>query len=105
MPSMIEPDARGLPRRRWLAGALALGVAVGSLGGCASVPPADGEAAADDGTHPPAPEVVPFSSAVPGLPPEGWRPYVLRRDLTRTRYAVVRDGTRRVLHAQAASST
>lgn len=104
MPSMIEPDARGLPRRRWLAGALALGVAVGSLGGCASVPPADGEAAADDGTHPPAPEVVPFSSAVPGLPPEGWRPYVLRRDLTRTRYAVVRDGTRRVLHAQAASS-
>lgn len=104
MPSMIEPDARGLPRRRWLAGALGLGAAVGGLGGCASAPQVTGEAAIDDGTHPPAPEVVPFSSAAPGLPPEGWRPYVLRRDLTRTRYAVVRDGTQRVLHAHAASS-
>jgi hypothetical protein len=108
MPSIDEPDARGLPRRRWLAGALGLSAAVGGLaglGGCATGPHADAdEQPIDDGSHPPAPEVVPFSSALPGLPPEGWRPYVLRRDLTRTRYAVVREGAQRVLHARAASS-
>jgi hypothetical protein len=48
--------------------------------------------------------VVPFSSAAPGLLPEAWRPYVLRRDLTRTRYSVVREGSQRVLHAHARSS-
>lgn len=104
---MFDPDARGLPRRRWLASALGLGAAAGSLvglAGCASAPQAEGGDAIDDGSHPPAPQVVPFSSAAPGLPPGGWRPYVLRRDLTRTRYAVVRDGAQRVLHAHAASS-
>lgn len=106
MPSICEPDARGLPRRRWLAGALGLGAAAGSLGlaGCASGPPDDGGDHPADDAPTPAPEVVPFSSATTGLPPEGWRPYVLRRDLTRTRYAVVRDGEQRVLHARAASS-
>lgn len=104
MPTIAEPEFRGLPRRRWLCGALGLGAAVGGLAACASGPHADAGDHPGDDTLPPAPEVVPFSSAAPGLPPEGWRPYVLRRDLTRTRYAVVRDGARRVLHAQAAAS-
>lgn len=106
MPSFSESDARGLPRRRWLATALGLGAAAGGigLGGCATAPQADGDAHTDADPPTPAPEVVPFSSAAPGLPPEGWRPYVLRRDLTRTRYAVVREGSQRVLHARAASS-
>lgn len=57
-----------------------------------------------DATAPPATQVLPFSSAAAGAAPAGWRPYALRRDLTRTRYAVVRDGARRVLHARAAAS-
>jgi hypothetical protein len=107
MPSTFEPDARGGPRRRWLAAALGLGAAVGSLGslaGCASAPPTEGGDQPAGDAPPPAPEVVPFSSAAPGMLPGAWRPYVLRRDLTRTRYSVVRDGSQRVLHAQARSS-
>ena len=98
------PASQDLPRRRWLAGALGLGAAAAGLGGCASAPPADephGEAAAEPL---PATQVVPFSDATPGQPPAGWRPYALRRDLTRTRYTVVRDGERRVLNARASAS-
>jgi hypothetical protein len=92
------------PRRAWLAGALARSAGLAALGGCATPGP---EHAADD-AHPhdpvPAPQVVPFSAATTAQPPSGWRPYVLRKDLTRTRYSVVDDGGRRVLHARAAAS-
>ncbi|GCL62734.1 hypothetical protein AQPW35_18150 [Rubrivivax pictus] len=81
-----------------------MGAAAAGLGGCASAPPA-GEPHSDAVAEPvPAPQVVPFSEAVPGQPPAGWRPYALRRDLTRTRYTVVRDGDRRVLNARASAS-
>lgn len=89
-------------RRRWLAGALGLGAATAGLGGCASAPPAGDTPAEPEPA--PAPQVVPFSEAPPGQPPAGWRPYALRRDLTRTRYTVVRDGERRVLNARASAS-
>jgi hypothetical protein len=50
-------------------------------------------------------QVMPFSMAAPGtLAPTGWRHYVLRRDRPQTRYAVVRDGPRSVLHAHAAAA-
>lgn len=51
-----------------------------------------------------AAEVPPFSGTPAGALPAGWRPYAMRRDLKPTRYAVVRDGARQVLHASAASS-
>lgn len=95
-----------LPRRRWLAGALGLGGAAVGLGGCATAP--DGTADQPSGTAAvaalPAPRVVPFSDALPGHPPAGWQPYALRKDLTRTRYTVVRDGQHQVLNARAAAS-
>jgi len=53
---------------------------------------------------PPALRVLPFSTTPPGGSPAGWAPYAMRRDLKPTRYAVVRDGDRHVLHARAASS-
>ncbi len=95
-----------LPRRAWLAGALGLGAALSGLGGCATAP-AD-QAPDSPADHPadavPAAQVVPFSDAISGPPPAGWRPYALRKDLTRTRYRVVRDGERQVLNARAAAS-
>ncbi len=102
----------GLPRRRWLAGALGLGAAAAGLGGCATAP-ADGGASTDGAgaahadaaaSLAPALRVVPFSDALPGQPPPAWRPYALRKDLTRTRYTVVRDGAQHVLHARATAS-
>lgn len=45
-----------------------------------------------------------FSAAEAGHWPAGWHPYVLRRDLPRTRYDLVRDGGRQVLRARARRS-
>ena len=90
-----------LARRAWLAGAAGWSAALAGLGGCATAPTEPDGAGMADATAPPATQVLPFSSAAAGAAPAGWRPYALRRDLTRTRYAVVRDGARRVLHARA----
>lgn len=90
-------------RREWLRQTLVLGGAgcAASLLGCASRPPA----AAPTDTVPPPPQVTPFSSARPGdLPPAGWQPYVMRRDRPETRYRVVHDNDRRVLHARSRSA-
>ncbi len=99
--SPIRNDRSAVSRRAWLAGSLGLGA---SLAGCATAP-------ADTAQEPhalpepmPVAQVVPFSGALPGQPPVEWRPYALRKDLTRTRYTVVRDGERRVLNARAAAS-
>lgn len=115
--AMVDPWAQPLDvrRRRCLAALTAAGVAV--LSGCATAPPdplsgADEPAPPADAPSPDAPppeaapatQVVPFSAAQSGTAPSGWHHYALRRDLTRTRYAVVQDGNRRVLHARAASS-
>lgn len=85
--------------RRALCGQL-LGVGALGLAGCASRHPSAtdqspaGEAAGDT--------VAPFSTAAPGSDmPAGWQPYVLRRDRAATRYTVVRDNNRAVLHARA----
>ena len=101
-------------RRAWLGGALGTALAVGTLAGCATskAPAGHADAPAADAAdaHPahdepqPAPQVLPFSTAVPGQQPAGWRPYALRKDVARTRYAVVRDGDTRVLHAHASAS-
>ena len=96
-----------MPRRRWLAGALGLGGMAAGLGGCATAPDGSSTPSADStaaAVTPPAPQVVPFSGASPGQPPAGWQPYAMRKDLTRTRYTVVRDGQRQVLNARAAAS-
>jgi len=95
-----------LPRRRWLAGALGLGGLAAGLGGCATAPDGTTDQPADSAKAiaTPAPQVVPFSDAVPGQPPAAWQPYALRKDLTRTRYTVVREGQRQVLNARAAAS-
>jgi hypothetical protein len=106
LPSCAPAEGRAgpgeMPRRRWLVGALGLGATAAGLGGCASTPPDDAPPDAAEPT--PAHAVVPFSAAAPGSPPAGWRPYALRKDLTRTRYTVVRDGERRVLNAHATAS-
>lgn len=47
---------------------------------------------------------MPFSGTAAGEVPAGWHAYAMRRDLKPTRYAVVRDGDRKVLHASATSS-
>ena len=111
-PSTAAPSAAGqdvvtaaLPaadRRAWLTAAASLGglALLSPLGGCATPPasvPAEAAAA-------PANAVPPFSVTPVGTVPTGWRPYAMRRDLKPTRYAVVQDGVRRVLHASAASS-
>lgn len=119
------PSAPGpASRRAWLAGALGLGAGWAGLGltGCAlklptgapTATPSDAPgkspdmppAAAPAAVEPPAPaaRVLPFSTGDLGTAPTGWLPYAVRRDLTRTRYAVVRDGDRRVLNARAAAS-
>ena len=94
----------GTLRRQWLASALGLGAAAAGLGGCAGTPHADNHPADAAADVTPAPQVVPFSAAAAGGPPAGWRPYALRKDLTRTRYTVVPEGERRVLNARAAAS-
>ena len=95
-----------LSRRRWLAGALGLGGMAAGLGGCATAPNGTAVQPADSAATvvTPATRVVPFSDAPPGQPPAGWQPYALRKDLTHTRYSVVRDGQRHVLNARAAAS-
>jgi hypothetical protein len=90
-------------RRQCLAAALG---AAAAAAGCASAP-RDPSAMAHGGpaAEPmPLAAVVPFSDALPGQLPPAWRPYALRKDLTRTRYNVVRDGERQVLNARAAAS-
>lgn len=120
-PPCPEPPAEG-SRRTWLQrrlGAPLAGWALTSLGptlaltgGCALRPGAPTPEASEAEPPPaaPAPEPVAmdhppqFSNADPGPWPEGWFPYVLRRDLPRTRYEVVRDGNRQVLRARARRS-
>ena len=73
-----------------------LGLGVLGLAGCAT-----------RGPPPPAEtgQVVPFSAATEiGSAPAGWTPYVLRRDRPATRYAMVNDRGRPVLHAHSASA-
>ena len=84
-------------RRAFTAQLLSLGTL--GLGGCASRAPVEPEPAE-------APDVIaPFSTATPGAHmPRGWQPYVLRRDRAATRYTVVREHERAVLHAQADSA-
>lgn len=97
----------GIGRRRWLAQTLGLAGLAGLGAGCAVLPGTEGEAheggeagiAAPSGDH-----VTPFSAALLGQLPSGWRPYALRRDLPRTRYQVVRDADSAVLHARALRS-
>ncbi len=94
-----------LQRRCCLAGLA--GTAAFGLAGCASAPPdiaAAGNEPAAPPDAPPALQVPPFSGMHAGAAPQGWHHYALRRDLTRTRYAVVQDGQRQVLHARAAGS-
>lgn len=105
-------------RRQWLSRSLGLCslAALGSLNGCALLPsaPTDDADPGDTGPDrapatpahewPAAPQVSAFSSASPGQLPSGWFPYVLRRDLPRTRYALVQDGGRVALRAQARRS-
>jgi len=99
----VRADRTAVSRRAWLAGSLGLGA---SLAGCASAPVDTAQEAAAQGQPEPVPsaQVVPFSGALPGQPPAQWRPYALRKDLTHTRYTVVRDGDRRVLNAHASAS-
>ena len=101
-PGTAQTAPEGVLRRHWLAGALGLGASAAGLGGCASMQPAQ----PSDQSHVvvPAPQVVPFSESDTGQPPPGWRPYALRKDVTRTRYTIVRDGDRRVLNARAIGS-
>lgn len=97
MSSIAHPIAPAdLQRRRLCLGlpALALG---GMLGGCASGPTTGAEPAV---TAAPG-AVVPFSSAAAdGSLPRGWAPYVMRRDLPRTRYQTCHQDGKTVLHAQ-----
>jgi hypothetical protein len=99
MDGTLDPAPAGgtLTSRRAFAGQL-LGAGAGALGlgGCATRAPIE---------TPPAemPDVIaPFSTAAPGArTPLGWHPYALRRDRAATRYTVVRDRDRAVLHAKA----
>lgn len=77
-------------------------MATGSLGGCALFGERTPDTAATG--HVPMPEVTPFSAPVAGPWPAGWHPYVLRRDLPRTRYELVREGPQQVLRARARRS-
>ncbi len=89
---------RTLTSRRAFAGQL-LGVSALGLGGCATRAPTQ-----PDRTET-ADVIAPFSTATPGVhTPRGWQPYVLRRDRAATRYTVVRDHERAVLHAKAESA-
>ena len=105
----LPPVPDPAPRRAWLAQTLAQALGLGAgwagvgLSGCAlhqpgtapGATPATPLAAVDVATAAPAARVLPFSTGDLGSAPRGWLPYAVRRDLTRTRYAVVRDGNQR----------
>ncbi|RZK99202.1 MAG: DUF3047 domain-containing protein [Rubrivivax sp.] len=94
------PASVDLRRRQWLASASGLGLAVAGggllsgLSGCASqpVPPA-GVAGRT--------EVPAFSRVDAGEMPEGWVPYIVRRDRELTQYGTSVVAGRTVLHAVA----
>jgi hypothetical protein len=90
------------PGRRACLGGLGLGAL--DLVGCAGGLTPAAETPVDLPEAMPGTQVLPFSAAAPGAPPAQWRSYALRKDLTRTRYAVVRDDSRSVLHAHASAS-
>lgn len=93
LPRPMEPDAR---RRRLLTAVPALTLA--GLAGCATP-------ARDDALRS-YPEVPKFSDVSEGAaPPEGWRPYILRRDRLKTAYSMTRRDGRVVLHAVADSAS
>jgi hypothetical protein len=74
----MQPDAR---RRRLLSAAPALTLI--GMAGCATRPP--------DTPLRTYPAVPPFSGVAAGAaPPEGWRPYILRPDRTKTAYSMAR---------------
>lgn len=93
-------------RRRFLRSALGLAPAslgLAALSGCATGPTETG-AGAEPAELAPQPSLPPFSTAEAGAWPPGWAPYVVRRDLPRTRYELVRDSGRQVLRARARQS-
>jgi hypothetical protein len=85
-------------RRRMIAAVPGLGLSLaggGLLSACASAPMATHEAAEHSA-------VVPFSEQpANGASPSGWSPYIIRRDLPQTSYAVEQLDGRTVLHANA----
>jgi hypothetical protein len=97
MDRMLAPALlrRTLSSRRAFARQI-VGVSSLGLGGCATRSPVELETAD-------VPDIIaPFSTASPGpQAPRGWQPYILRRDRAATRYTVVRDLDRAVLHAKA----
>ena len=86
-----------MPRRRLLTAAPGFGLAVaggGLLAGCASL----SSALAPEVMH----QVPPFSAVSEGgMLPAGWRPYIVRPNLAKTVYTMVRRDGRNVLHAVA----
>lgn len=98
-------EAHGLPfptatadgaRRACLRAGVAL---LGGLAGCATRRPASPALQRSV-------QIAPFSaSPADGGLPQGWAPYVLRRDKPPTRYATVRNEGRTVLQAQADSAS
>ena len=90
-------------RRRLVRALPGLGAVVaggGVLSGCASLLPAGPGAAQSSVAEHAA--VVPFSQQFPnGVPPQGWEPYIIRRNLAQTSYAVENMDGRTVLHANA----
>lgn len=89
----MEPDAR---RRRLVTAVPALSLI--GLAGCATPPPTDTAAHR-------YPAVPRFSSVADGAPPpDGWRPYLLRRDRRLTAYSMVQRDGRTALQAVADSA-
>ena len=107
LPSVLPAQPVNHPDRRQFLGhagrstsALA---ALSALGGCAGLP--TGDAPGADAPDPvPQPSLPLFSTAPAGAWPPGWLPYVLRRDLPRTRYDLVNEASRQVLRARSRSS-
>jgi len=90
----MEPDAR---RRRLITAAPALTLV--GLSGCAT----PGRDAAARRLYPTVPA---FSGVTWGdAPPEGWRPYIMRRDRAKTVYSMVQRDGRTALHAVADSAS
>ncbi len=99
-----SPPGRIDPRRRRLVSAIpGLGLSLaggGLLSACASAPSLPADAVGHPGVGHPA--VVPFSQLpADGAVPSGWSPYIIRRDLPKTSYAVEQMDGRTVLHANA----
>jgi len=94
---ILEKPPINLPRRRLLAAAPGFGLAVvggGWLAGCAPLTSAFAPEV--------MPHVPPFSAVSEGgMVPAGWRPYIVRPNLVKTVYAMVRRDGRNVLHAVA----